>query len=1043
MRTHLKDVDQHYRMDETEAVKKLADFLQLPPSAQSEIETRAQKLVSEIRSHRLKKGGLNAFMAEYDLSNQEGIALMCMAEALLRIPDSLTVDRLIRDKLKHAQWQKHLGHSDSLFVNALTYALVLTSKVLPREDLSPHKLKSALHDFLMRNTTTVIRKVTRYAMCVLGNYFVMGENIRDAQARALKSEEKGYRYSYDMLGEAARTEADALFYLQKYRESIESIGQVHPNQTLYQRANISIKLSALHCRYEYNQRDRVFEELYPRVKALCLLAKEVQIALTIDAEESDRLILSLEILEKLAFEPELAGWNGLGLAVQAYQKRTFYTLDFLKDLAQQSKQRLMVRLVKGAYWDTEIKLAQEQGQSGYPVFTRKAYTDISYLACAQKMLDYAEWIYPMFATHNAHSVSTIFTMSQAKNKYRDYEFQCLHGMGDTLYNQIVDPSSEIALPCRVYAPVGSHENLLAYLVRRLLENGANSSFVNQILNPAIPIADLIENPLEIAEKLHYLPHPNIPLPTNIYGETRMNSKGLDLSHPATLTQIVNELHEASQEQWLAVPMLADKIEFSTAKSKHYNPAQTDEIVGHVIEATETDVEHALTAAVKAFPKWSSKPATERAAILRRMADLLESNMVQFMAMAIREAGKSIQNAISEVREAIDFCRYYAEQAEILFATPTEFKGVTGESNRLELQGRGVFICISPWNFPLAIFLGEVTAALAAGNAVIAKPSKQTPLIATFAIELLHQAGVPRAVVQLLPGNGRVIGAKLVSDPRIAGVIFTGSTDTARFINHSLAEKKGPIVPFIAETGGQNTMVVDSSALPEQVVRDVIASSFDSAGQRCSALRVLFLQEDIADNVLKMLSGAMAELKVGNPMLLHTDIGPVIDKAAQEGLLQHIEDMKKQAKILYQTPLGAECTAGYFVQPTLIEIPNIQVLKGEVFGPILHVVRFHANQLDEVIEQINSTGFGLTFGIHSRIDSTIDYLKERVHAGNIYVNRNMIGAVVGVQPFGGEGLSGTGPKAGGPYYLPRLATERVTSTNTTASGGNASLMSLGG
>ena len=1043
MPSSLTKIDHYYRADETECIKKLAAYVQLSPQAQSEISERAKKLVSEIRSHRLKKGGLNAFMAEYDLSNAEGIALMCLAEALLRIPDTLTSDRLIRDKLLHADWRKHLGNGDSLFVNALTYGLIITSKILPADDLNPHKLKNALQDFFVRHSTGLIRKIIRYAMCVLGNYFVMGENIRDAEVRALKSEEQGYRYSYDMLGEAARTEADALFYLQKYRESIESIGKMKPTKSLYERAGISIKLSALHCRYEYNNMPRVFDELYPRVKALCLLAKEVDISLTIDAEESDRLIPSLEILQKLAFEPELAGWNGLGLAIQAYQKRTFYTLDFLKDLAKQSNRRLMVRLVKGAYWDTEIKMAQEQGQSDYPVFTRKAYTDVSYIACAKKMLNASEQIYSMFATHNAHTVSTIFTMSQEKNQYRDYEFQCLHGMGDTLYNQIVDPASEIALPCRVYAPVGSHENLLAYLVRRLLENGANSSFVNQILNPAIAVADLVENPLEIAEKMHYLPHPNIPLPSNIYGETRMNSKGIDLSHPATLAQVVNELHEASQQQWLALPMLADKIEFSAEKSSLFNPAQSDEIVGHVIEATEKEVEHALTAAVKAFPKWSAKPAAERAAILRRMADLLESNRIQFMAMAIREAGKSIQNAISEIREAIDFCRYYAEQSEALFGVQTEFKGITGEKNSLEWRGRGVFVCISPWNFPLAIFLGEVTAALAAGNVVIAKPSKQTPLIATFAVELLHQAGIPRAVIQLLPGNGRVIGTKLVNDPRIAGVIFTGSTDTARFINHCLAEKKGPIVPFIAETGGQNTMVVDSSALPEQVVRDVIASSFDSAGQRCSALRVLFLQHDIADNVLKMLSGAMAELKVGNPMLLQTDVGPVIDKNAQTDLLAHIETMRTQAKILYQTPLGPECASGHFVPPTLIEIPNIQILKGEVFGPILHVVRFHANQLDEVIEQINSTGFGLTFGIHSRIDSTIEYLKERVHAGNMYVNRNMIGAVVGVQPFGGEGLSGTGPKAGGPYYLPRLATEKVISENTTASGGNASLMSLGG
>lgn len=1036
MSIDFSQLNQKYRANEQESLATLRDFIAKSPQDKALIEERARKLVTEVRGRRLKRGGINAFMAEYDLSNQEGLALMCLAEALLRVPDALTMDRLIRDKLQKGRWNKHLGESESLFVNASTMGLVVAGKLLPKEAYNSRALKSALYEFFARNTEKTIRHAVRYAMRILGNYFVMGEKIYDAQTRALKSETRGYRYSYDMLGEAARTEPDALRYFHEYQEAIEAIGKNKGHRSLYECAGISIKLSAIHCRYEYMNLARVLEELYPRVKTLCLLAKTHSISLTIDAEEADRLIPSLLIFERLALDPELSGWEGLGLAVQAYQKRAFYVIDHLKALAEASHRRFMVRLVKGAYWDTEIKSAQEQGFEDYPVFTRKAYTDISYLACAKKLLAHPEVFYPMFATHNAHTASAVFQMA---GEYRDYEFQCLHGMGDTLYDQIVDPATEMAMPCRVYAPVGTHKDLLAYLVRRLLENGANSSFVNQILDPAIPIAHLARDPLETAEIMNYQSHSAIPLPPKLYGEKRMNAKGLDLSNPHILTQVVAELYEASQDHWLAVPMLGEKVDFAKRKLILHNPANTTEIVGHVIEAQAHDVEAALSTASKAFQTWKNVAVSDRAAFLKRAADLLETNMTRFMAMAIREAGKSIPNAISEVREAIDFCRYYAKEAESLFQ-PTEFQGVTGETNSLEWHGRGVIVCISPWNFPLAIFLGEVSAALAAGNVVIAKPAEQTPLIATFAIELLHQAGFPREVVQLLPGKGEVVGAALVRDPRIAGVIFTGSTSTAHAINQSLAERKGPILPLIAETGGQNAMVVDSSALAEQVVRDVIASSFDSAGQRCSALRVLFIQHDIADHTLKMLAGAMAELKVGNPMLLHTDVGPVIDQEAQEKLLAHIKTMKKKGKILYQTQTPPE--QGYFVPPTLIEIPHISVLTGEVFGPILHVIRYHANQLDEVIDQINSTGYGLTFGIHSRVDTTVEYLKSRVHAGNVYVNRNMIGAVVGVQPFGGEGLSGTGPKAGGPYYLPRLAIERVVSINTTASGGNASLMSLG-
>ncbi len=1036
MSIDFSQLNQKYRANEQESLAILREFVAWAPQDKAIIEERARKLVTEVRGRRLKRGGINAFMAEYDLSNHEGLALMCLAEALLRVPDTLTMDRLIRDKLQKGAWNKHLGESESLFVNASTMGLVVAGKLLPKEAYNSRALKSALHEFFARNTEKTIRHAVRYAMRILGNYFVMGEKIEDAQTRAMKSEMRGYRYSYDMLGEAARTEPDALRYFHEYQEAIEAIGKNKGHRSLYECAGISIKLSAIYCRYEYMNLARVLEELYPRVKTLCLLAKTHSISLTIDAEEADRLIPSLIILEKLALDPDLSGWEGLGLAVQAYQKRAFYVLDYLKALAEESHRRLMVRLVKGAYWDTEIKSAQEQGFEDYPVFTRKAYTDISYLACAKKLLAHPDVFYPMFATHNAHTVSAVF---QIAGEYRDYEFQCLHGMGDTLYDQIVDPATEMAMPCRVYAPVGTHKDLLAYLVRRLLENGANSSFVNQILDPAIPVAHLTRDPLEIAEIMNYQSHSAIPLPPKLYGEKRMNAKGLDLSNPHILSQVVGELHEASQDHWMAVPMLGEKVDFSKRKVTLHNPANTAEVVGHVIEAQAQDVEAALSTASKAFQTWKNVSVSDRAAFLKRAADLLETNMTRFMAMAIREAGKSIPNAISEVREAIDFCRYYAKEAESLFQ-PKEFQGVTGETNSLEWHGRGVIVCISPWNFPLAIFLGEVSAALAAGNVVIAKPAEQTPLIATFAIELLHQAGFPREVVQLLPGKGEVVGAALVRDPRIAGVIFTGSTDTAHAINQSLAERKGPILPLIAETGGQNAMVVDSSALPEQVVRDVIASSFDSAGQRCSALRVLFIQQDIADHTLKMLEGAMAELKVGNPMLLHTDVGPVIDQEAQAKLLAHIEAMKKKGKILYQTATPVD--QGYFVPPTLIEIPHISALTGEVFGPILHVIRYHANQLDEVIEQINSTGYGLTFGIHSRVDTTVDYLTHRVHAGNVYVNRNMIGAVVGVQPFGGEGLSGTGPKAGGPYYLPRLAIERVVSINTTASGGNASLMSLG-
>ncbi|MDF2940016.1 MAG: integrase [Gammaproteobacteria bacterium] len=1026
-----------YREDETRSVENLLKLVDISEEANQRIQQRAEKLVVAVRQRRLNKGGLDALMAEYDLSNQEGVALMCLAEALLRIPDAETADRLIRDKLSRADWYSHLGESDSLFVNAATWALVLTGKWIRRDTYTTVELQKNLKAWLSRQSNTVIRNAIIQAMKIMGNQFVMGETIQKAQKRAERLEAIGYRYSYDMLGEAARTDADAQFYLAAYTNAIHAIGQNKPHLPLYERAGISIKLSALHPRYEFTQAARVENELLPRVKALAKMAKHYNISLTIDAEEADRLELSLHILEALALDPELASWKGLGLAVQAYQKRAPYVIDWLHELAQRSHHRIMVRLVKGAYWDTEIKMSQELGLEGYPVYTRKVYTDVSYLACAKKMLEHKESFYCMFATHNAYTLSAILDMA---GNFRDFEFQCLHGMGDTLYDQIVDRNHGPGIACRIYAPVGTYKHLLAYLVRRLLENGANSSFVNRIIDTSIPIADLIENPIDKARELKSLPHPGIPLPRNIYGD-RMNSKGIDLSNQLELQELASEMTEAMKDEWLAVPVIADRVEFDTKNKAIYNPANRKELIGYVTEATTDHVEHALIAAEQAFPRWQASSAHDRAQCLRRMADLLENNMAMLMAMAVKEAGKSIPNAISELREAIDFCRYYADQAELHFSKPMELKGITGELNQFSLHGRGIFVCISPWNFPLAIFLGEVTAALAAGNVVIAKPAEQTPLIATAAIELLHQAGVPRDVVQMLPGSGEIIGAQLVNDKRIAGVIFTGSTETAHAINKSLANRQGPIVPFIAETGGQNAMIVDSSALTEQVVKDVIASAFDSAGQRCSALRVLFLQEDIADSTIEMLKGAMDELRVGDPGLLSTDIGPVIDEEARDHLLAHIDLMKREAKLVHQVRLSSQTQLGTFVPPTAFEIPSLSLLKREVFGPILHIVRFKANELDKVIDEINSTGYGLTFGIHSRIQETINYLCDKIKVGNVYVNRNIIGAVVGVQPFGGQGLSGTGPKAGGPFYLPRLAIERSLSINTTASGGNATLLSL--
>ncbi|MBS0230507.1 MAG: bifunctional proline dehydrogenase/L-glutamate gamma-semialdehyde dehydrogenase PutA, partial [Proteobacteria bacterium] len=807
--------------------------------------------------------------------------------------------------------------------------------------------------------------------------------------------------------------------------------------------SISIKLSALHPRYEHAKRARVMAELGPRILELAQQAKAFGIGFTIDAEETDRLELSLDLIEATLTDPSLDGWNGYGLAVQAYQKRAPRVIDFLADLARRSGRRIPVRLVKGAYWDAEVKRAQVEGQAAYPLFTRKQNTDVSYLANARRMLDAGTALYPMFATHNAQTIATVYQMARRMADRRDFEFQKLHGMGDGLYAEVV-PANRLDAPCRVYAPVGSHEDLLPYLVRRLLENGANSSFVNRITDEAIPVEDLIHDPVAFVSALDSIPHPRIPLPVDLYRsqhQQRDNSMGINLANDNDLRALAESLNSAGAGSWTAGPLVPGASP-SGAFAEATNPADRREVVGRWQATDAITLEHALVNAVAAQPAWDATPASARAAILEHAASLLEARMPAYMAMCTKEAGKTLIDGIAEVREAVDFLRYYALQAREHFA-PMALPGPTGEANQLQLAGRGVFACISPWNFPLAIFLGQIAAALAAGNAVIAKPAEQTNLIGYAAIKLLHEAGIPQEVLQYLPGDGATVGAALTRDPRVAGVCFTGSTETARAINRALASRDtGPIATLIAETGGQNAMIADSSSLPEQVVKDALGSAFTSAGQRCSAARVLLVQDDIADKVIHMLAGAMAELSVGDPGLPSTDVGPVIDEDAKAILVAHAERMKTAAKPIAEAKLGTGCEHGTFFAPIAWELKSIAELDREKFGPALHVVRWKADELDAVVDAINATGYGLTLGIHSRIDATIDRIVTRAKVGNIYVNRNQIGAVVGVQPFGGQGLSGTGPKAGGPHYLPRFATEKTVTVNTTAAGGNASLLTLG-
>ncbi len=1000
-----------YRIDENVAVEHLLPAAEVNVSARSRAWERARQLVLQIRQDQEGHGGIDALLNEYSLSSEEGVVLMCLAEALLRVPDKHTQDALIRDKISQGQWTNHLGASDSLFVNASSWGLLLTGSMVDYADKRKKDHFGLLKKTVGRLGEPVIRKSMNYAMKIMGKQFVMGESIKAATKRAASKEQQGYVYSYDMLGEGARTMADADKYFKAYEEAITAIGEVavasgknDPRKV----PGISIKLSAIHPRFEFSHRARVMAEIVPKLKALCLHAKQYNIGLTVDAEESERLDMSLDIIEAVFADSDLADWQGFGLALQAYQKRAIIVVDWLRELTLRTNRKMMVRLVKGAYWDTEIKNAQKDGLNHFPVFTRKSSTDVSYHACANKLLEYRDSIYPQFATHNAYTAATIVEL--AGDDKEGFEFQCLHGMGDSLYDQIVRDES---IQCRIYAPVGHHEDLLAYLVRRLLENGANSSFVNAIVDETQPVESLLEDPVEKTQRLKEKYNKQITLPIDLYqdeGETgRYNSKGVDLTDINEITPLKTAL-----DTWF-VEHLLNINDLPKGANAVRNPANRSEIIGFHQHASEEAMLAMIDNADNAFTTWSKTPVVDRAALLCRIADILERHMDELIALCIKEAGKVAQDGVDEVREAVDFCRYYAARAIEL-----------NDDERLE--ARGVVLCISPWNFPLAIFLGQVAAAIASGNTVLAKPAEQTGLIALRAIELMQSVGLPDNVVQAVIAHGSAVGNTIIPDSRIQTIMFTGSTETGTRISQALAERGGDQVPLIAETGGQNCMIVDSTALPEQVVDDVISSGFQSAGQRCSALRVLFLQEDIADNIITMLQGALSELHIGNPAKLSTDVGPVIDQKALAALNGHADYMKSHGKLLYRCELSEDVdeeVGHFFFAPRLYEIEDISVLKQEVFGPCVHVVRFKGDEIERVVDKINSTGFGLTMGIHTRIEHRAVELAKLSRAGNIYINRNMIGAVVGVQPFGGRGLSGTGPKAGGPNYLTRLVKEKST------------------
>ena len=1027
------------RTPEPEVMPRLIEQALLSPAQGDAARALALRIARGVRE-RSRAGGkaglVQGLLQEFALSSQEGVALMCLAEALLRIPDAATRDALIRDKIGDGNWQQHLGQSPSVFVNAAAWGLLLTGKLVATH--SDSGLTATLRRAVARGGEPLIRKGVDMAMRMMGEQFVTGETIEQALAHARDREAQGFRYSYDMLGEAAMTAADAKRYLAAYEQAIHAIGRASAGRGIADGPGISIKLSALHPRYARAQVARVMAELLPRVAQLAVLARQYDIGLNIDAEESERLELSLDLLESLCFDPLLAGWHGIGFVIQAYQKRCPAVVDFLIDLARRSGHRLMVRLVKGAYWDSEIKRAQAEGQAGYPVYTRKAYTDVAYIACARKLLAAPDAVFPQFATHNAQTLAAIQIVAGPNWQPGQYEFQCLHGMGEPLYEQVVGAAGGLARPCRIYAPVGTHETLLAYLVRRMLENGANSSFVNRIADENIALEELVEDPVQTVLRLARqestlgAPHPSIALPRELFGPTgaaRANSSGLDLADERTLAALAQAFDQA--KPWRAAPMLAQG-EPQGPWQPVCNPADPDDAVGEVQGATPDDVQAALAAATQAAAAWAATPPTARAACLAAAADHLEADTLVLLPLLVREAGKTCANAVSEVREAVDFLRYYA----------TEIRRDFDNASHLPL---GPVVCISPWNFPLAIFTGQVAAALAAGNVVLAKPAEQTPLVAAAAVAALHAAGVPRGALQLLPGRGETVGAALGADARVHGVLFTGSTEVARLLQRTLAGRltaQGRLVPLIAETGGQNAMVVDSSALAEQAVADIVASAFDSAGQRCSALRLLCVQDDVAGHLIEMLEGAMRELQLGDPRALATDVGPVIDAQARATIERHVQTMRDQGRRVWRAETATAAQGlGHFVAPTLIELANVAELGREVFGPVLHVLRYSREQLAATLAQINGTGYGLTQGVHTRIDETVAQVVAAARAGNLYVNRNIVGAVVGVQPFGGEGLSGTGPKAGGPLYLLRLLAERPVQAARLAlahSGGSARL-----
>ncbi|WP_262028494.1 bifunctional proline dehydrogenase/L-glutamate gamma-semialdehyde dehydrogenase PutA [Microvirga sp. Mcv34] len=1014
--------------DDKALAARLLASARLSPERERRVDEQATRLIEAIRAKGGGLGGVEEMLREYALSTKEGLALMVLAEALLRVPDAATSDRLIEDKLGQADFAGHEAKSDAFLVSASAWALGITARIIQPGETP----ESILGQLTKRLGLPAVRTATRQAMRVMGNHFVLGQTIEEALKRATSSKGRIYRYSFDMLGEGARTAEDARRYFESYASAIDAIGRSAGNEPLPNRPGISVKLSALHPRYEATSRERVMRELVPLVIALAQKAKSYDLNFTVDAEEADRLELSLEVIEAVLADPSLADWKGFGLAIQAYQKRAGSVVDAIAAMAEKYDRQLMVRLVKGAYWDTEVKRAQERGLDDYPVFTRKAMTDLHYIACAEKMLALRPRIYPQFATHNALTVASIIERAGGTE---GYEFQRLHGMGEALYARLLEDNPGLA--CRAYAPVGGHRDLLAYLVRRLLENGANSSFVSVAADPTVPVQVLLKRPADIIVSADKARHPKLPLPRDLYGPERANSRGVEFGHRASLDGLLAEIEKGRQQTFKAEPLIDGKAAAGTARPV-VSPIDGSTVVGQVTEASPEVADRAMTAAQAGFKAWSRTDAKTRAQALQRAADLLEERRGALLHLLQVEAGKTLDDALSEVREAVDFLRYYAVQGSTLFGAGDTMPGPTGESNVLRLRGRGVFVAISPWNFPLAIFLGQVSAALMAGNAVVAKPAEQTPLIADLAVRILHEAGVPKTALHLMPGDGRV-GARLVEHKDVAGVVFTGSTEVARIINRTLANKDAAIVPLIAETGGINAMIVDATALPEQVADDVVMSAFRSAGQRCSALRLLCVQEDVADRMIEMIAGNARELKIADPREVSTHVGPVIDREAKDKLDAHIGAMKRSAKVHYA---GEAPATGTYVAPHIFELNKPHDLAQEVFGPVLHVVRYKADRLEDVLRAVESTGYGLTLGVHSRIDATVARVVQALSVGNVYVNRNMIGAVVGVQPFGGHGLSGTGPKAGGPHYLLRFATEQTVTINTAAAGGNANLIAMG-